>query len=93
MNTNRILPVMNQMIFKMDLAVETVSLYLLCCGLVDSGDALSVKNLKDIWNGTEDAFNEALGDLENRKIVRKVMSDQKGTTVYRLSDSESWQTP
>ena len=83
---------MSQMIFNMGLPVETVSLYLLCCGLYDAGTAISTQNLSEVWNGTEDALAEGLKELQTRNILRQVLSDRKETAVYRLIADTDWQT-
>jgi hypothetical protein len=81
---------MNQAIFKMGLSTETISAYLLCCGLADEGKAISTKNLDTVWNSTKEALVRSLTDLEKRKILQKVVSDMKDTTVYRLTDIHTW---
>jgi hypothetical protein len=81
---------MNQRIFQMNLSTETVSLYLLCCGLADSGATLSVKNLLEIWNASPEAMNESFLELEERGIVLKIISDGKVNHIYKLNDVEEW---
>ena len=81
---------MNQMIFRMNLPVETVSLYLLCCGFSDAGTPISLKNLGAVWNSTEEALEAGLEDLENKNIIYRIVSDQKDTVVYKLTDDEHW---
>jgi hypothetical protein len=81
---------MNQKIFQMGLSTETVSLYLLCCGLADSGATLSVKNLIEIWNASPEAMNESFIELEERGIVLKIISDGKANHIYKLTDVEDW---
>ncbi len=81
---------MSQMIFKLGLDTETISLYLLCCGLVDAGDTLSIKNLKKIWNGTQEALAEGLNDLNGHGIIRKVMACGSEEVVYGLNDEGRW---
>jgi hypothetical protein len=74
----------------MNLSTETVSLYLLCCGLADSGATLSVKNLLEIWNASPEAMNESFLELEERGIVLKIISDGKVNHIYKLNDVEEW---
>jgi len=81
---------MNQKIFQMGLSTETVSLYLLCCGLADSGATLSTKNLLEIWNASPEAMHESFLELENRGIVLKIISDGKASHVYKLTDVDAW---
>ncbi len=75
---------MNQKIIEMGLSVETVSLYLLCCSLVDTDAVISTGNLLGIWNSTKDALIEALKHLEKRNILRKIITDRGVNNVYKL---------
>ena len=81
---------MNQMIFKMGLSVETISVYLLCCSLEDSGSAISTKNLLGIWNSTKAALRDGLKDLEKRNIILRILSDRDENNVYQLTAVERW---
>ena len=81
---------MNQKIFKMNLSVETISVYLLCCSLVDSGSAVSTKNLLGVWNSTEAALRESLEILEQHKILIRIISDRADASVYRLAPPDQW---
>ncbi len=83
-------PAMNQEIFNLDLPVETVSVYLICCNLSDNNTVISTKNLSSMWNGTEALLIEGLKDLEERNILRKIISDRKEKNVYQLSDVKDW---
>jgi hypothetical protein len=83
-------PAMNQEIFNLDLSVETVSVYLICCNLSDNNTAISTKNLSSMWNGTEALLNEGLKDLEERNILRKIISDGEEKNIYQLSDAADW---
>jgi len=87
-------PSMSQKIFKMKLSVETVSLYLICSSLADRGVALSTKNIRDLWNGTEKGLENGLGDLEQRHILTQIVSvsDREKYAVYRLLDDREWKT-
>ncbi len=81
---------MNQMIFKIGLPVETVSVYLLSCSLTDAGKRITTGNLLEIWNGTKEALNESLSNLEASNIVVRIISDGHEKNVYRLSASCEW---
>ncbi len=83
-------PAMNQEIFNLDLSVETVSVYLICCNLSDNNTAISTKNLSSMWNGTEALLIEGLKDLEERNILRKIISDGEEKNIYQLSDVKDW---
>jgi hypothetical protein len=83
-------PAMNQEIFNLDLSVETVSVYLICCNLSDNNTAISTKNLSSMWNGTEALLIEGLKDLEERNVLRKIISDGEEKNIYQLSDVKDW---
>lgn len=81
---------MNQMIFDLDLPVETISVYLLCCSLADSEQAITTKNIQKIWNGSADALTAGIDDLEKINILVKIISDRKDNNVYQLENVENW---
>ena len=83
-------PAMNQEIFNLDLPVETVSVYLICCNLSDNNTVISTKNLSSMWNGTEASLIEGLKDLEERNILRKIISDGEEKNIYQLSGVKDW---
>ena len=80
----------NQEIFQMGLSVETVSVYLLCCGLAEAGSAISRKTLTGIWNGTPLQLSDGLKILEERGILDRMISGSGDNAVYRLSDPKNW---
>lgn len=81
---------MSQKIFTLGLDTETLSLYLLCCGLVDIGDTLSDKTLKGVWNGSSESLKAGLDHLIAYGILRQVITDGDHHTVYRLVDADRW---
>lgn len=83
-------PAMNQKIFNLDLSVETVSIYLICCNLSDNNTVISTKNLSSMWNGTEALLIQGLKDLEEMNILRKIISDREEKNIYQLSDVKDW---
>jgi len=83
-------PAMNQEIFNLDLTVETVSVYLICCNLSDNNTIISTKNLSSMWNGTEASLIEGLKNLEERNILRRIISDGEEKNIYQLSDVRDW---
>ena len=90
MNSQNQTPAMAQEIFSLDLSVETVSVYLICCNLSDNNTSISTKNLSSMWNGTEALLIEGLKDLEERNILRKIISDGEEKNIYQLSDIKDW---
>jgi hypothetical protein len=91
MNSQNQTSAMNQKIFKLGLSVETVSVYLMCCSLADTDATISTKKLSEMWNSTRASLLEGLKDLETRNILRRIISDRAGNTVYKLSDVKNWQ--
>ena len=83
-------PSMNQLIFNIGLSVEIISLYLLCCGLVDAGRNITYQNLVEIWNDTPESLAEGLQFLERKKILRRIFSDQPDRRAYQLTGIEHW---
>lgn len=83
---------MNQKVFEMGLNIEATSLYLLCAGFVDAGTPLTRKNLLEVWNSTEEIFDQSAAILENRNVLKKIVSDQEGNEAYRIIDHQRWKT-
>ena len=83
-------PSMNQLIFKIGLSVETISLYLLCCGLADAGRSITTGRLEEIWNGTPEELAEGLRFLERKNILRTIVSDGQDRSAYQLTGIEHW---
>jgi len=81
---------MNQMIFNTGLSMESISLYLLCCGLADGNTSLSVKNLMTLWNSSDESLFTSLQDLEKRNIIRKILSDRDENAIYKMTDIKDW---
>ncbi|MBA3028355.1 MAG: hypothetical protein FP816_06000 [Desulfobacteraceae bacterium] len=90
MASDPIHPTRNQKIFDLGLSVETVSLYLLCCGLTDEGRRVSFKEIQSLWNSSEEALQSSLADLEKRNILRKILSDQDGHGIYGVMGPDKW---
>jgi len=90
MNSQNQTSAMNQKIFKLGLSVETVSVYLMCCSLADTDTTISTKKLSEMWNSTRASLLEGLKNLETRNILRRIISDRAGNTVYILSDVKNW---
>ncbi len=84
-------PNMCQRIFSMDLSVEAVSVYLLCCAIADAGGTITRTALQDKWNGESDVLIRELDDLEGKRILCREASDGQAESVYRLMDEKHWQ--
>jgi hypothetical protein len=82
---------MDQTIFKIGLSTEAISTYLLCCSLADDGTAISTKNLLNVWNSTQEVLEESLRALEERRILKRVVSNMEDNTVFKLTDVHGWE--
>lgn len=90
MDQSRKLPSMNQAIFHLNLEVEDTSLYLLCCGLADTGAAISFRDLLSVWNGDRKSLEKSIGILEDLRILAVHGTSEKGDEVYTLLPVEKW---
>lgn len=81
---------MSQKIFSMNLGVETVSLYLLCCAVADAGAAITRTTLQAKWNGTRATLERELGRLEDRGVLCREDTTMQGESVYRMMDEKQW---
>ena len=84
-------PTMSQKIFSLNLSTETISVYLMCCGLTDAGSTLSTANMLEIWNGSDEGLMEGLLELEKMNIVKKIISDQDSRDIYLLTNAADWE--
>ena len=90
MNSDAVGPTMNQKIFSMNLGVETVSLYLLCCAVADAGAAITPTILMDKWNGDRSSLDRELFSLEKRNILCRTDTEVQDDPVYRIVDEKKW---
>ena len=90
MNSHSGGPAMSQKIFSMNLGVETVSLYLLCCAVADAGAAITRTTLQEKWNGDRASLKRGLDQLEDRNIVCREDGEAKGEPEYRVVDEKKW---
>ncbi len=84
-------PSMSQQIFSLNLSTETISVYLMCCGLTDAGSTLSTPNMLEIWNSSDDSLHEGLKVLEEMKVIKKIISDQDRRDIYNLTNTADWE--
>ena len=84
---------MSQEIFTLGFDTETISLYLLCCGIVDIGDILTDRALEGVWNGSGKAMRNALDKLLRHGILRQAVSGDENQRAYQLMPQDRWQTP
>ena len=81
---------MDQQIFNMDLSVETISVYLLCCHMADMDEAITTSRLNEIWNGTPAELDIGLRALEEKNILAKIISDGEAKSVYQIRAVRHW---
>ena len=78
------------MIFKIGLPVETISVYLLCCGFTDTGKPITTETLAQVWNGSSTELESGLNTLVERKIITRIISDGQDHSVFKLTDVSHW---
>lgn len=83
-------PAMSQRIFSLGLGVETVSLYLLCCAVADTGVAITEARLLDKWNGDRTSLERELQRLTARKIIARSQPSVHGEAEYCLLPERHW---
>lgn len=85
-------PSMNQAIFNLKLEVEATSLYLLCCGLADTGQTVFFKDLVSVWNGDIESLEKSIATLEKLQILAVHQTSAKDNESYTLLPAEKWKT-
>jgi len=83
---------MSQKIFNLGLSMETVSVYLLCCGLADNDQPITTAKLNEIWNGSPEELQKGLKELEDSNILSRFLSDGQESHVYRVNPVSHWKT-
>jgi hypothetical protein len=83
-------PAMNQKIFDMGFNTETISLYLLCCGLQDSGSQITSATIRQRWNSSERSLADAMKLLTHRNILVEEIASPQDQAIYRLTDVHGW---
>jgi len=78
---------MDQKIFELGLSMESVSVYLMCAGLADLGEVLSMDKLKSLWSGEDGQLADGIETLKEHGII--AVSDDT-CPCCRLLPSESW---
>jgi hypothetical protein len=86
-------PTREQAIFNLGLRVEAVSLYLLCCGLVDAGQPLSLASIAPSWNLDQTTLINNLGVLVQHGILAADGDLANAATRFRLQPSTQWRSP
>lgn len=77
-------------IFNTGLSMETISLYLLCCGLIDAGATPTLEMLRSRWNDSDEAFQECLNELLGKGILRRLSGADAGQDEFRPEERARW---
>jgi hypothetical protein len=86
-------PSREQRIFNLGLGVETISLYLLCCGLADAGQPLSLATITPAWNLDRSALITNLDVLIRHGILAADGVPDDAATLFRLRPANRWNFP
>jgi hypothetical protein len=84
---------MDQAIFNFGLSTQTISVYLMCCGLADMGNPVTVKAMLPIWSGSEEELRWGLTELEARHIIEKEAGQTPDLAPYRINPASKWRLP
>ena len=90
MNAKPTGPAMSQKIFSMNLDIETVSLYLLCCAVADAGAPITDRTLIEKWNGSPEALEKHRVLLEKKNIIGRHADNGGEENVYHVMDEKKW---
>jgi hypothetical protein len=83
-------PAMSQKIFSMNLDVEAVSLYLLCCAVADAGAAITRSTLQEKWNGSRATLDREIGKLMGKNILCRDNQGEQEDPSYLMVDEKKW---
>jgi hypothetical protein len=86
-------PTREQQIFNLGLGVETVSLYLLCCGLADAGQPLCLDTITPAWNLDRTALIKSLDVLVRHGILAADGAPDDAATRFQLRAANRWILP
>jgi hypothetical protein len=83
---------MDQRIFQLNLAVEPISLYLICSALTDSGQPISMSTLASRWTGSQESMSAAIQILERHHILRRLTGGRSAIVQFEIIASSRWKT-
>jgi hypothetical protein len=84
---------MDRKIFDSNLSIEAVSAYLLCCALADTGLRISTAALLERWNSSPASLHHSLAELQQRQIIRRILSHGEGADIFAVNPAEKWKDP
>jgi len=75
---------MDRAIFHLNAGVPATSLYILICSLLDEGEAPTLEQAREMWNGTEENLNQAIDELTKRGILEPAQpwANDKSKRLY-----------
>ncbi|MFH1985638.1 MAG: hypothetical protein ABIL58_27715 [Pseudomonadota bacterium] len=79
-----------QAIFRRGLPTETVSLYLLCCGLLDAGQKATRRVISQCWNAGEDQLAQSLETLLAEGILSVDAGPEDSAQQFTVMDPKYW---
>ncbi|MBU2512805.1 hypothetical protein KJ966_15820 [bacterium] len=77
-------------IFRMDLSIETISLFLCFEGLAYYDPRVSTQEILEVWQGSEQTYEKGLKELEGRNIIRKTGKKGSCNDIYKIVDHNEW---
>jgi len=77
-------------IFNTGLPVESISLYLLCCGLIDAGIGPSLETIRARWTASEEALQRSLDELIQKRILQRPSAEGAPEAEIRPADRCEW---
>jgi hypothetical protein len=77
-------------IFDSGLSVESISLYLLCCGLIDAGIGSSLETIRARWTASEEALQQSLDELVEKRILLPPSAESEPEAEFRPADRCEW---
>lgn len=90
MESPHLQPTRDPKIFTLGLDVKAVSLYLLCCGLVDAEQPLSLTSIAPTWTLDRPALVANLSVLMRHGILAADGHVEDEATRYQLRPSAGW---
>ena len=84
---------MHQDIFHRGLPTETISLYLLCCGILDAGQQATRGSIAERWNAGEDLLTESLKTLLADGILATGDAPEDPAAAFTVTTPDRWRLP
>ncbi len=77
-------------IFRMNLSIETISLFLCFEGLASYDPKVTALEVEGVWQGTKQSYQTGLKELENRNIIKRIAKKGPNNSVYKVVDHNQW---